>query len=51
MNILITGCNGQLGSELRAIEKEYAQYRFFNTSHQELVLKVHLAVASYVEEH
>ena len=51
MNILITGCNGQLGSELRAIEKEYAQYRFFNTSHQELDVKDHVAVAAYVEEH
>ena len=51
MNILITGCNGQLGSELRAIEKEYAQYRFFNTSHQELDVTDHVAVAAYVEEH
>ena len=51
MNILITGCNGQLGSELRAIEKEYAQYRFFNTSHQELDVTDHVAVATYVEEH
>ncbi len=51
MNILITGCNGQLGSELRAIEKEYAQYRFFNTTHQELDVTDHVAVAAYVEEH
>ena len=51
MNILITGCNGQLGSELRAIEKEYAQYRFFNTSHQELDVTDHVAVAAYLEEH
>ena len=40
-----------MGSELRAIEKEYAQYRFFNTSHQELDVTDHVAVAAYVEEH
>ena len=31
MNILITGCNGQLGSELRLQEASYPQHNFFNT--------------------
>ena len=31
MNILITGCNGQLGNELQLLEKEYPQHRWLNT--------------------
>lgn len=31
MNILITGCNGQLGNEMQLLESENAQHLFFNT--------------------
>jgi dTDP-4-dehydrorhamnose reductase len=34
--ILITGANGQLGSELRELESKYSQYRFVFLSRQEL---------------
>ena len=36
MRILITGCNGQLGNELRLLQKDYPQHIFFNTDVQEL---------------
>ena len=36
MNILVTGSNGQLGSELRELEKQYKQYKFFFTDFHEL---------------
>ncbi len=36
MNILITGSNGQLGSEFRELEKEYTSYKFFFTDLNEL---------------
>ena len=36
MNILITGSNGQLGSEFRELEKEYTSYKFFFTDMNEL---------------
>ena len=31
MNILITGCNGQLGNEIQLLEKDIPQYTFYNT--------------------
>ena len=36
MNILVTGANGQLGSELRKISGNYPNYRFFFTDVAEL---------------
>lgn len=36
MNILITGCNGQLGSEMQLLEKEDAANNYFNTDVAEL---------------
>ena len=36
MNILITGCNGQLGNEMQLLEKEYAANNYFNTDVAEL---------------
>lgn len=36
MNVLVTGSQGQLGSELQAIEKEYPDYKFFFTDIKEL---------------
>lgn len=36
MNILITGANGQLGSELRTMSKIYPNYTYFFTDYKEL---------------
>ncbi len=36
MNILLTGCNGQLGNEIRLLEAEYPQHRWFDTDKNEL---------------
>ena len=35
MNILITGCNGQLGNEMQTLQGNYPQHRFFNTDIQD----------------
>ena len=31
MNILITGCNGQLGNEMQLLERQHKDHTFFNT--------------------
>ncbi len=31
MNILVTGSNGQLGSEFKELAKQYKDYQFFFT--------------------
>ena len=36
MNILITGCNGQLGNELQLQQAACSEHRFFNTDVQDL---------------
>ncbi len=48
MNILITGCNGQLGNELQLLEEKYQQHTFFNTDVNELDITNQLAVDDYV---
>lgn len=48
MNILITGCNGQLGNELRLIEKNYPQHTFFNTDVNELDITDAEAIGRFV---
>ena len=51
MNILITGCNGQLGSEIRLLENNYPQYTFFNTDKDELDITNQLAVNDFINSH
>lgn len=51
MNILITGCNGQLGKEIQSLENNYPQHSFFNTDVAELDITNQLAVADYVARH
>ena len=51
MNILITGCNGQLGSEIRLLENNYPQYTFFNTDKGELDITNQLAVNDFINRH
>ena len=48
MNILITGCNGQLGNELQLLEAKYQQHTFFNTDVNELDITNQMAVDDYV---
>jgi dTDP-4-dehydrorhamnose reductase len=48
MNILITGCNGQLGNEMQLLEKENTQHTFFNTDVNELDITNQLAINDFV---
>ena len=50
MNILITGCNGQLGNEMQLLEKENPQHNFFNTDVAELDITNQLAVEQFVAQ-
>ena len=50
MNILITGCNGQLGNELQLLEKEYQQYNYFNTDVAELDITNETAIRQFVND-
>ncbi len=51
MNILITGCNGQLGNEIQLLEKENSRHQWFNTDVQELDITNVDAVRLFVQEH
>jgi len=51
MNILVTGCNGQLGNEIRLIEPRNRQHTFFNTDVDELDITDAHAVESFVDNH
>lgn len=48
MNILITGCNGQLGNELQLLEKNYSEHTFFNTDVHELDITNAEAIDKFV---
>ncbi len=50
MNILVTGCNGQLGTELRKLSSQYAEYQWFFTDIDTLDLCDAEAVKSYFSE-
>lgn len=50
MNILITGCNGQLGNEIQLLERQHPQYTFFNTDVAELDITNPKAIGQFVEE-
>jgi dTDP-4-dehydrorhamnose reductase len=49
-NILVTGSNGQLGSELQVLAKHYTQYQFFYTDVAELDITDKSAIATFVKE-
>ena len=61
MNILITGCNGQLGNEIQSLQGNFPNHRFFNTDIQNVCSSVRnysqlditdsAAVNAFVEEH
>ncbi|MFV0605637.1 MAG: dTDP-4-dehydrorhamnose reductase [Niabella sp.] len=48
--ILVTGSNGQLGSEIRVLEKAFPQFEFRFTDYQELSIIDEVAVTQYFEE-
>ncbi len=51
MNILITGCNGQLGTEMRVQSVEHKQHTYFFTDVAELDITNREAVLAFVREH
>ncbi len=51
MNILVTGCNGQLGNEIQLLEKSHENYNFFNTDVNELDITDAQAIERFVDEH
>ena len=48
-NILVTGGNGQLGSELKKIAPNYQDYNFLFTDVKDLDITNHTAVAAFIE--
>ena len=50
MNILITGCRGQLGNELQLQQSAHPSHQFFNTDVDELDICDQAAVDAYVAE-
>ena len=51
MNILITGCNGQLGNEMQRLQTENTQHRWFNTDVSELDITRQSDVEQFVSTH
>ena len=49
MNILITGCNGQLGNELQLLEAGNPQHTYFNTDVDELDITDREMINAFVE--
>ena len=50
MNILVTGCNGQLGNEIQLLEKSNSGHIFFNTDVTELDITDEDAINKFVEK-
>ena len=50
MNILVTGCNGQLGNEMQLLEKVNPQHTYFNTDVAELDITDQAAVEQFVAD-
>lgn len=48
MNILITGCNGQLGNEMQLLEKVNPQHQYFNTDVAQLDITTPEAIEEFV---
>ncbi|MDX1762518.1 MAG: sugar nucleotide-binding protein, partial [Christiangramia sp.] len=51
MNILVTGSNGQLGSEIRFIAPDFKNFNFFFTDLAELNISNKQAIEDYVGLH
>ena len=50
MNILITGCNGQLGNEMQLLERTNSQHTYYNTDVAELDITDENAIRKFVDE-
>ena len=50
MNILITGCNGQLGNEMQLLEELSPQHTYFNTDVAELDITNQEAIETFIEQ-
>jgi len=50
MNILITGCNGQLGNEMQLLERENPQHTYYNTDVAELDITDQQAICRFVDD-
>ena len=50
MNILITGCNGQLGNEVQLLERENPQHTYYNTDVAELDITDRKAICRFVDD-
>lgn len=50
MNILITGCNGQLGNEMQLLQKNYPQHNWLNTDVNELDITNSRAIEQLVAD-
>tara|TARA_B100001093_G_scaffold496581_1_gene542437 strand:- start:432 stop:1289 length:858 start_codon:yes stop_codon:yes gene_type:complete len=48
-NILVTGGNGQLGSEIREIEHNFPDYKFLFTNKNNLDITDHISVKKFIE--
>ena len=51
MNILITGCNGQLGNEMQLLEQQHTEHTYYNTDVAELDITDRQAIGQFVDEH
>lgn len=49
MNILVTGCNGQLGNEIQLLEKGNGKHVFFNTDVNELDITDENSINAFVD--
>lgn len=49
VNVLVTGSNGQLGSEIKEIAPNYQHYNFFFTDVDDLDITNHKAVKKFIE--
>ena len=50
MNILITGCNGQLGNEIQLLESSHPNHFFINTDVAELDITNQDAIEAFVND-
>ena len=48
MNILVTGCNGQLGNEMQLLEQQHPEHSYYNTDVQELDITDKAAIETFV---
>jgi len=48
MNILVTGCNGQLGNEMQLLEQQHPEHIYYNTDVKELDITDKTAIEAFV---